>query len=123
VTKEPNDLGDVKVRLMEKGYVEVVEKRAINSGCEDFQVLAHTIEPKLGESGEDRPGRWRYRSVSSLGVRCPGFEIDGKIFELWQGRQASGHCHRRDISRFRYIPKIKCREIACRREESWQRRK
>jgi hypothetical protein len=105
-------LGDVKHKLMEEPYLEVIECRGIDSGREDFQVLDHSFEFQPSESGEDNPDRWRYRSVSSFGVRCRGSEMDAKEFELWQRRQASGHCLRWYVPRIRYIVKTKICEVA-----------
>jgi hypothetical protein len=119
VANEPNDLRDVEDKLIEEGYLEVLEYRSIDSGCEHFQVLAHTLKSQPSESGEYKSGRWRYRSISSFGLRRRGSEFDGKGFELWQRRQGCGHGLRWDVPRIRYIVEMKRSEMSCRHESSW----
>jgi len=54
VTYKPVKLWDVKVAVHEKYDVEVVEKRGVDSGQKDLQILIRAFECKFGESGEDK---------------------------------------------------------------------
>src|SRR6266702_2123991 len=53
---ELGELRSLKVdKLIEVIYQDPVQLRAVNSGNEVLQILASTIEFKVGESREDRP--------------------------------------------------------------------
>jgi hypothetical protein len=47
VTKEPNGLWDLKDGLIEEGYHEVIKKKGIKSGHQDFEVLTGALKFQL----------------------------------------------------------------------------
>ena len=64
MTKKPNGLRNVKDNLIEEGNFEVIESRGIDSGHEDFQVLAETSETqnsvRAGSTERVSGGRGRF---------------------------------------------------------------
>jgi hypothetical protein len=70
-------------------HVEAVEQGGINSGDEILQVLASTMEYKVGESGEDGACQWR--GIYMEGSILTESKSNGKGFEVGQSGQESGH--------------------------------
>ncbi len=61
-TEELGKLGNLKVKLIEVCYFEVLELRSVDLGHQVLQILANTSESKLGECGKDSSGKGRRMS-------------------------------------------------------------
>jgi hypothetical protein len=67
----------VEYGLVEEGYFEVVKKRGMDPGHEDFQVFAYASELQAGENGE--VDACRQRGVLALSATAGSRGLESKL--------------------------------------------
>jgi hypothetical protein len=70
-------------------YLDLIDRRSIESGPQVFQISAMTSECKMCERGEGDACRWQRTYLDETGSGQQ--ESNGKGFKIGQRRQASGH--------------------------------
>jgi hypothetical protein len=83
------NLRNVNVEAQGERHVEAGEQGGINSGDENLQVLAITLEYKVGKSREDGACQWRGSYME--GSILTELKYSGKGFKVGKSGQGSDH--------------------------------